>query len=132
MNGLTPLTSHKALQSLIALYNRYSISRYYLHIGLVIALLLLTHNYLGCEPALPRPKKRNTGFSAAKLGGNDLNQLYSDLLYYIILSCGYDIISSNLYRVFWDPRVFRNLTSPQLQPLQDLNDIRGIQRILRR
>ncbi len=69
MSGLTPLTSHEALQSLITLCDRYSVSRHQLRAALATALLLPTHNYLGCEPALPQPEKRNSGLSETKLCG---------------------------------------------------------------
>ena len=128
MNGLTPLTSYEALQSLVALCNRHAVSRHQLHAALATALLLPTHNYLRCEPAFPQPEKRNSGLSAAKLGSDDLDELYSDLPYYITLSCGCDIISSSLCGVFWDPRIPGNLASPWLQPLWDLKDAEGIQR----
>lgn len=129
MSGLTPLTSHEALQSLISLCNRYSVSRYQLHAALATALLLPTHNYLGCELALPRPEKRKPGFSAAKICGEDLDYLYSDLPYYITLSCGCDVINSSLCGVFWNPRIPGNLASPWLQPLWDLKEMQGVQGI---
>ena len=127
MSCLTPLTSHEELQSLIALCNRYSISRHQLRAALATALLLPTHNYVSREPALPRPEKRNTGLSVAKLCDEDLDQLYSDLPYYITLSCACDVIISSLCGVFWDPRVPGNLASPWLQPLWDLKEMKGVQ-----
>jgi len=75
MSGLTPLTSHGALQSLISLCNRYSVSRHQLHIALATALLLPIHNYLNCELALPRPDKCNTGLSIPKICGKDLDHV---------------------------------------------------------
>lgn len=40
-----------------------------------------------------------------------------------------DVIISSLCGILWDPRVPGNLASPWLQPLWDLNDIKGVQGI---
>jgi hypothetical protein len=97
--------------------------------ALATALLLPTHNYLSCELALPRPEKRNTGLSIPKIWDEDLDQLYSNLPHYIILSCGCDVINSSLYGVFWNPRIPGNLASPWLQPLWDLKEMKDVQGI---
>lgn len=116
ISGLTPLTSHEALRSLISLCNRYPVSRHQLHIALATAMLLPTPDDSSCKAAIPRPEKRNTGLSIPRICGEDLEQSYSDLPHYITLSCGCDVINSSLCGVFWDPRIPANLASPWLQP----------------
>lgn len=117
IGGLTPLTSHETLQSLSSLCNRYSVSRRQLHIALATALLLPTHDQSICEAALPRPEKRNTGLSMPKTCSEDLDQLYSDVPYYITLSYGCDVINSSFCGVFWDSQIAGNVAGLYLQPL---------------
>ncbi|KAL9123813.1 MAG: hypothetical protein Q9217_006796 [Psora testacea] len=127
LNGQMPLTSYEALQSLIALCNRHAVSRSQLHAALATALLLPTHNYLQLDPALPHPEIRDTGFPAAKLRSEDLDQLFEDLPRYITLSCASEVINSSLCGVFWNPHVPCNLASPWLQPMWDLQKIKEVQ-----
>ncbi|KAK3166967.1 hypothetical protein OEA41_010092 [Lepraria neglecta] len=127
MSGHTPLSSYEALQSLIDICNRQGVSSHQLYAALGTALLFPTHNYLKVDPALPHPTASNGRLSSAKSCCEDSDQLFSDLPYYITLSCGGDVINSTLCGVFWDPQVPSNLASPWLQPLMDLKGRKDMQ-----
>lgn len=108
----TPLTSYQALQSLIDFGNRYGVSSHQFHAALATALLFPTLNYLKVNPALPCLAASNPKGSPAKLGNGALDRLFDDLLCYITLSCGGDVIISSLCGLFWNPHIPSNLVSP--------------------
>jgi len=127
LNGRRPLVSHEALQSLIALCNRYAVSRHQLHAALATALLLPTHNYLSLPLSLPCLEICDSGFLTAKLGSEEVDQLFYDMPYYITLSCGCEVINSTLCGGFWNPYVPCNLVSSWLQPVWDLREMKSVQ-----
>lgn len=65
------------------------------------------------------PLKRNTGNDPAVQDGSPIEQLYSDLPYYMTLSMHPISVGSMLWSIFWQPDIPCNLVSPWLQAIHD-------------
>ncbi|KAM5449989.1 hypothetical protein McanCB56680_001916 [Microsporum canis] len=114
MKSPSPPSSQQALEFLVELCARYG-SHSQLFAALVTAMTFPAHNYYGTPSRLPHLRGSNTLESPQATA--DVKELYSQIPYYMTMSCAHNVTVSSLCSVFWEPKVCCNLVSPWLHPV---------------